>query len=340
MNDAVLMQRCFELAQRGLGKTSPNPLVGAVIVRDGEIIGEGYHTVYGHAHAEVEAVNSVTHEALLDGATLYVNLEPCCHHGKTPPCTNLIIDKKIKEVIISNQDPFPEVSGNGIAMLRNAGITVKTGILEEEGLEVNKRFFTYHEKKRPYIILKWAESANGFIDIDRKSGEKGSFWLTSYPSKQLSHKWRTEEDAILVGARTIINDNPLLTAREWKGRNPQRVVIDSHGNLSPGYKVFNDDAPTILASTNGSANPDLVISTKSWVSELLNALTEKQIQSVIVEGGHATLQAFIDAGKYDEIRRFVASVDIENGLSAPNSWNGTLIETTTSGTDQLYIYRS
>lgn len=340
MNDAVLMQRCFELALRGLGKVSPNPLVGAVIVKDGEIIGEGYHTAFGNAHAEVEAVNSVSNHDLLKGAMIYVNLEPCCHHGKTPPCTNLIIDKGFKEVIISNKDPFPEVSGKGIAMLNDAGIEVRTGLLENQGLELNRRFFTFQERQRPYVILKWAESANGFMDIDRSNGEKGSFWLTSYPSKQLSHKWRTEEDAILVGGKTVINDDPSLTAREWHGRNPLRIVVDTQGTLSSKYKVFNDKAQTFLASTNEAVKPDILLNEGAWVEGLLSELMVKQIQSVIVEGGQATLQAFINTGNYDEIRRFASTKHIEGGLPAPNNWNGTLTDTVDSGTDQLYIYRT
>jgi diaminohydroxyphosphoribosylaminopyrimidine deaminase/5-amino-6-(5-phosphoribosylamino)uracil reductase len=247
--DEKYMLRCLELAKDGFGNVAPNPMVGCVIVCEGKIIGEGYHQEYGKAHAEVNAIHSVRDKSLLQKSTLYVNLEPCAHFGKTPPCANLIVEHNIPRVVIGCVDSYSEVSGKGIEKLRNAGIEVTVGILENESLELNKRFFTFHNKKRPYVILKWAETQDGFIDVDRpldKSRDTtADNWITSPLSKQLVHKWRSEEAAIMVGTTTVLNDNPQLNVREWKGKNPTRIVIDLQDRLPQTLHVFDKSIPTV-----------------------------------------------------------------------------------------------
>ena len=242
-NEEFFMQRCIELASKAMGCASPNPMVGSVIVYNNKIIGEGYHEKYGSHHAEVNAINSVKDKSLLSKSTLYVNLEPCAHFGKTPPCSDLIIQNKIPEVVIGCVDTFSEVSGKGIERMRSVGIDVKVGVLENESRELNKRFFTFHEKKRPYIILKWAESKDGFI---APKNQTKPFWMTSSESKKLAHKWRAEEDAILIGRITAEKDNPSLTVREVEGSNPIRIVIDKDLKLSADFNLFNNDAKTII----------------------------------------------------------------------------------------------
>ena len=251
------MRRALELAENGRGQVSPNPLVGCVIEHHGKIIGEGWHQKYGEAHAEVNAVNSVKDKSLLKEACVYVSLEPCAHFGKTPPCADLLVENQVKKVVICNTDPNPLVAGKGIVKLREAGIEVETGILEKEGLELNKRFFHYLEKKRPYIILKWAETADGFIA--RKNFD--SKWISNTLSRKLVHKWRTEEDAILVGTNTALYDNPQLNARDWTGNNPVRIVIDRHLKLPADLHLFDEQIPTIcynLIKNRNSGNVTFV----------------------------------------------------------------------------------
>lgn len=317
------IRRCIELAKNGLGTTYPNPLVGSVIVYEDKIIGEGWHKKSGEPHAEVNAVNSVKDKSLLKKATIYVSLEPCSHFGKTPPCCDLIIKNKIPNVVIGTVDPNIKVAGNGIKKLIEAGIHVTVGILEEECNELNKRFFTFHEKKRPYIILKWAESQDGFIAPKEKS-EKKPVWITNPYSRQLVHKWRTEEQAILVGTQTAIDDNPKLNARDWSGNNPIRLVIDQKNRIPEHNHIFDNQAKTILFSKSRNSIKkentifEIIDFEKNIVEQIVQILYQHQIQSVIIEGGRQTLQTFIDANLWDEARIFVGSVEFKEGTKAPN----------------------
>lgn len=320
------MRRCLQLAEQGLGSVAPNPMVGCVIVHEGKIIGEGYHKKFGAAHAEVEAIASVTNQELLPQSTLYVNLEPCAHHGKTPPCSDLILDKKIPRVFIGTSDPYEEVMGRGIESLRDSGVEVVIDILKMDCRKLNHRFFTFHEKKRPYIILKWAQTKDGFIDKIRE-GVKGINWITGEEVQRLVHVWRSQEAAILVGKNTVLNDNPSLTVRNVAGKNPVRIVLDSLASLEDSYQVFDNRAPTILYNTIGSKRITATYE-KVKLSEYMNTLDEiladlhrRNIQSVLVEGGAFTLQAFMNLGFWDEARVFVGDVSFENGLKAPQLVN-------------------
>ena len=304
------IKRCIELAKNGLGTTYPNPLVGSVIVYNDEIIGEGWHQKAGEPHAEVNAINSVKDKSLLAKATIYVSLEPCSHFGKTPPCCDLIIAKKIPNVVIGTIDPFAKVAGNGIKRLLEAGKKVTVGILEDECNELNKRFFTFHNKKRPYIILKWAESQDGFIAPLSKDKQE-PVWLTNLFSRQLVHKWRSEEQAILVGTKTVIDDNPSLTTRDWAGNNPIRIVLDQNNRISKESHIFDNQAKTILI------NNDTINFNNNIAQEIVDFLFNEGIQSVIIEGGSKTLQTFIDANLWDEARVFKSNVTLNEGVKAP-----------------------
>ena len=304
------IKRCIELAKNGLGTTYPNPLVGSVIVYNDEIIGEGWHQKAGEPHAEVIAINSVKDKSLLAKATIYVSLEPCSHYGKTPPCCDLIIAKKIPNVVIGTIDPFAKVAGNGIKRLLEAGKKVTAGILEDECNELNKRFFTFHNKKRPYIMLKWAESQDGFIAPLSKDKQE-PVWLTNLFSRQLVHKWRSEEQAILVGTKTVIDDNPSLTTRDWAGNNPIRIVLDQNNRISKESHIFDNQAKTILL------NNDTINFNNNIAEEIVDFLFNKGIQSVIIEGGSKTLQTFIDANIWDEARVFRSNVTLNEGVKAP-----------------------
>ena len=313
------MQRCLKLALKGLGNVSSNPMVGCVIVHDNKIIGEGFHQKYGSPHAEVNAIDSVKNKSLLSKSTLYVNLEPCSHFGKTPPCCNLIIEKKIPNVVIGCLDTFSKVSGKGAQRMKDANIKVDIGCLENKCRKLNKRFFTFHEKNRPYIILKWAESKDGYI---APKNQNKPFWMTCNKSKKLVHKWRTEEDAILVGRATVEKDNPLLTSREKKGNNPIRIVIDKSLKLSQNHNIFNSESKTIIfneiLSSDKSTNNYIKINFKKIIDNILEQLYSKDIQSVIIEGGTKTLQSFIDANTWDEARIFTTKKDLIQGVKAPN----------------------
>ncbi len=318
------MFRCIELAKLGLGNTSPNPIVGCVITHNNKVIGEGYHQKCGEAHAEVNAINAVKNKELLKNSTLYVTLEPCSHFGKTPPCADLIVKTGIPRVIISCNDPNPQVSGKGINMLRNAGIEVKTGILKDEYEWENRRFFTFHNKKRPYIILKWAKTKDGFIDVKRNNNVPNINWITNETCRTLVHKWRTEEQAILIGTKTAINDNPELTARCYNGKNPLRIVIDRNLSLPLNLKVFNKNAETIIITeiTNYSNTVDNIKYcslnfAQNFEENLLNELYKLNIQSVIIEGGLFTLNSFINKNLWDEARIFTGNIKFEKGLKAP-----------------------
>ena len=331
------MQRALELAHLGLGNVSPNPLVGCVIVHDRKIIGEGYHKKYGEIHAEVNAINSVSDQKLLAESTAFVSLEPCAHFGKTPPCSELLIEKGIKKVVIACEDPFAEVDGKGIKQLRAAGLEVEVGLLKKDAIELNKRFFTFHQKKRPYIILKWAQTEDGFIA--RKNYD--SKWISNQYSRQLVHKWRTEEDAILVGKNTALHDNPSLTAREWSGKNPLRILLDSNLEILNDFHLFNDDAKTLIFNSEKDEN----IGSNQWVKADLDAssikkkLHELNIQSVIVEGGSQVLNSFIKENCWDEARVFTSSQTFEQGIESPKA-KGMLVHDETILGDQLKIYRN
>ncbi len=317
------MRRCLELAVRGLGTTYPNPLVGSVIVYEGRIIGEGFHHHSGGPHAEVVAMQAVQDRSLLKKATLYVNLEPCSHHGKTPPCADRIVREGIPRVVVGTLDTSEKVMGRGVRRMQEGGVEVVTGILEEESRYVNRRFFTCQEKKRPYIILKWAESADGFLDEERLPGQEGPNWISGLLGRQAVHRWRTQEQAILVGRKTALIDDPALTAREWAGRNPLRLVIDRELSLPPTLQLFDDEAPTIIFNNLRSQKhthpePVKIDFSQPVVRQILEELHARQIQSLIVEGGAYTLRQFIDAGLWDEARVFRGARYFHKGVKAPS----------------------
>ena len=320
------MKRCLELAKNGLGTTRPNPMVGSVIVYNDVIIGEGYTSPYGGSHAEVNAINSVSDKTLLNKATLYVSLEPCNHFGKTPPCSDLIVRHKIPKVVVGCVDPFDKVAGKGIEKLKNSGCEVIVGVLEEECIEVNKRFFTFHTKKRPYIILKWAETSDGFIDIIRTVENKEVAkpnWITNLYSRQLVHKWRAEEQAVLVGTNTALNDNPKLNVRHWAGKNPVRLVLDRNLKIPTTYHLYDGSVKTLILTekeqqaTDKNLIYEQVDFSDKLPEQICTLLYKHTIQSVLIEGGSQTLQTFIDAKLWDEARIFVGDVMFEKGIKAP-----------------------
>lgn len=337
LQDEHYMLRCLELARMGVGSVSPNPLVGCVIVKDRKIIGEGWHRKYGSAHAEVNAVNSVADKDQLIGSTVYVNLEPCSHVGKTPPCSDLLIAHKVGKVVIANTDTNKLVAGKGIEKLKAAGIEVVQGVREEQGRVLNKRFFTFHEKQRPYIILKWAQTLDGFVA--RSNYE--SKWISNELSRQVVHKWRSEEDAVLVGTKTAAHDNPVLTVRNWSGRNPVRIVIDRFLRLPDKLSLFDGSVKTIcynVLTHEEHANLLLIrLPETNFLEALLEHLVSIGIQSVIVEGGSTTLSLFIQAGLWDEARVFTSTRQFYSGIAAP-TFTGTLIAEEKIESDTLRIY--
>lgn len=335
--DELLIQRTFDLALLGVGAVSPNPRVGCVIVKDGEVIGEGWHKKFGEAHAEVNAIASVADKNQLAGSTAYVSLEPCSHFGKTPPCSDLLIQHGVKKVVISNLDTNPLVAGEGLKKLKEAGIEVIAGVLEKEGRDLNKRFFTYHEKERPYIILKWAQTSDGFIAHSNYESK----WISNEFSRQLVHKWRSEEDAILVGTKTAAHDNPNLSVRDWSGRNPVRLVIDRFLRLSDNLNLFDKSVPTVcfnLLKHEEHANLKLVrLDEQYFIPQLLTWLHTEKIQSLLVEGGSQTLSFFIESGLWDEARVFSSPRSFHKGIKSP-SLQGDLISREQISTDLLQIY--
>lgn len=338
------MQRCLDLAKQGLGNVAPNPMVGCVIVHKGEIIGEGYHEKYGEAHAEVNAINSVKDQSLLSSSTLYVNLEPCAHYGKTPPCADLIVSKKIKYVVIGSIDKNVLVSGKGIEKIIKAGVDVKTGVLEDECKELNKRFFTFHEKKRPYIILKWAQTDDGFIDHNRNLQQNFPLNISSIESKKLSHKWRSEEQAIIVGTNTALKDNPKLTVRNVKGKNPLRILIDKDLKIPKDFYLLDNSTETIVFTGISKEKKSKTLYIKidlnsDIIPQILNELYKKEIQSVIVEGGEKLLNSFIKSGLWDEARVFTSPEKISAGISAP-LLNIKPVSVERIGNDELKFYRN
>jgi diaminohydroxyphosphoribosylaminopyrimidine deaminase/5-amino-6-(5-phosphoribosylamino)uracil reductase len=321
--DKVYMRRCIELAGRAEGNTSPNPMVGAVVVHDGKIIGEGYHLKAGTPHAEVHALNSVSDRSLLPQSTIYVSLEPCSHHGRTPPCTDLIISSGIRKVVVGTVDTSPKVAGKGIAKMKAAGIEVIMGVEEEACRTINRRFFTWHEKNRPYVILKWARSADGFIDLVRRPEDPAEpHWITGKTERILVHKWRAAEDVILAGGGTIRADDPQLNVRYWRGRDPLKVIVSRSGNIDPHAKVIGGPAEPILFTCNRKLNLPgariIEIDYKNdFTGDILNILHEMGVQSVFVEGGAFIIGSFLDSGLWDEARRFTGTVSFGGGVPDP-----------------------
>jgi diaminohydroxyphosphoribosylaminopyrimidine deaminase / 5-amino-6-(5-phosphoribosylamino)uracil reductase len=339
------MKRCLELAAAGFGRVAPNPLVGCVIVHDGRIIGEGFHRKYGEAHAEVHAIDSVREKNFLQDSVLYVNLEPCAHRGKTPPCADLIMQWRIPTVVTACHDPNPLVSGQGVQKLQAAGVEVVQGILKKEAEELNRRFFTFHTRKRPYVILKWAQSMDGFIDCCRIPGDGNKpEWITSEKLRMLVHKWRTEENAIMVGSRTALLDNPRLTARDWKGRAPLRIVVDRKNILPPELHVFDGSADTLVLNETLNCHKNNIEYlcmdfTHDIIDPLLSHLHTMHIQSLIVEGGSSLLASFINTGLWDEARVFTGDRKFGQGVSAPDFPFDPQSETLI-GMDTLSIFRN
>lgn len=319
--DEKYMQRALQLARLGGIAVAPNPLVGAVIVYRDQIIGEGYHQRFGEAHAEVNAVRSVENPALLEEATIYVTLEPCSHFGKTPPCADLLIRSKFKRVVIAQIDPFSEVAGRGIEKLRNAGIQVDCGILEQEAKELNKRFITFHTQKRPFVTLKWAQTPNGFIDRDRsEENQTGINWISQPETQVITHQLRTSEQAILVGWKTVLNDNPSLTARAFAGKNPIRVVIDPELKAPENATLFTDGNQTIVFNrkeTKTLGEVRYIRLTDFKPETVLSQLYTLQIHSVLIEGGAFTLTQFIESGLWDEALVITGQHEFDAGLKAP-----------------------
>lgn len=341
--DIKFMWRCLELAAKAEGFTYPNPLVGSVVVHDGIIIGEGYHLKAGLPHAEVNAISSVSRKELLEKSTLYVNLEPCSHTGKTPPCADFIISHKIPRVVIGAADTSIKVSGRGIALLQKEGCEVQTGILEDECRFLNRRFFTFHEKKRPYIILKWAQSRDGFIDVPRENNQVHHAWISGKPERVLVHKWRASEEVILAGAGTIRKDDPKLNVREWKGHNPVRAVLSRSGKLPEDAAIFNGEGRTIVFTGNrdaiypGSETVSLK-DTEPAARQISDYLYNANFQSLFIEGGAQVIDDFISAGLWDEARIFFGKTNFGSGAKAP-AINGRIILHTDFSQSSLEILR-
>lgn len=332
------MARCFQLAGLGKAEAAPNPMVGAVLVYDDKIIGEGYHTKYGSPHAEVECINNVTpaDQHVIAESTLYVSLEPCNHYGKTPPCTDLIIEKGVKKVVIGCGDSYEKVNGSGVRKLREAGIEVIENVCEKEALEINKRFFTFHQQQRPYIILKWAQSADGFIG---KEGEQ--IKISNSLTDRLVHTWRSEEAAILVGTQTVLTDDPSLTTRWVEGKNPVRLIIDKNLSVPFNYKIFDNSSPTIIVNTKKQEDADVTSFYKIGEEEnvpavIINLMHQRLLTSLMVEGGTKTLQSFIDAGLWDEARIITnESLQLKEGIAAPVLHSSSLISAFNLKTDRI-----
>lgn len=341
MKHEVYMQRCLDLAHLGSSWVAPNPMVGCVIVKDGLIIGEGYHQRYGETHAEVNAIAAVQDKEKLVGATVYVNLEPCSHHGKTPPCADLLVQSNVAEVIIGCRDSNKLVAGKGIEKLTRAGISVTEGILEDACRALNKRFFNFHEKGRPYVILKWAQTKDGYLDRLRAENEKGVHWISCEETKALVHKWRSQEHGILVGKHTAMNDNPSLTVRDFSGRNPIRILIDSQLQVQENINLYSADAPTIIFNRIKDEKKDNI----EWVKiketstkAILEELHKRQITSIMVEGGSRTLQYFIIDNVWDEAYVIVGDVHFNEGVKAP-ILNRVPTRSHSFGSDTIYYYK-
>ena len=317
------MQRTLQLAENGKLRVFPNPMVGCVVVRNDKIIGEGFHTEYGKAHAEAEAIQAIKDKNTLKESSLYVNLEPCCHHGKTPPCVDLLITHAIPKVFIAAMDPNPKVSGQSIAKLKQAGCSVEVGLLEDEAKALNKRFYCFHEKKRPYITLKWAQTLDGFMDYnERNEKNRVNYWITNDFLKLKDHTWRTEEMAIFVGANTVMHDNPQLNVRYAAGKNPVRITLITKEMDFTKYHFGDDSQPSIVFNfeqekQNGNTSFYKLSDRENWEREFLEKLYSLQIQSILIEGGQRTLQRFIDLNLWDEARILIGNKHFGKGLKAP-----------------------
>jgi diaminohydroxyphosphoribosylaminopyrimidine deaminase/5-amino-6-(5-phosphoribosylamino)uracil reductase len=333
------MRRALELAVLGHGRVSPNPMVGCVIVHRDRVIGEGWHREYGGPHAEVHAINSVSEKELLKESTVYVTLEPCAHYGKTPPCAGLLADHQVKRVVICNTDPNPLVAGKGISIMEKAGINVELGLLEEEGYDVNRRFFTFFTKKRTYIILKWAETADGFIARENYDSK----WISNTISRKLVHKWRAEEDAVLVGKQTAKSDNPSLNVRDWTGKHPLRLVIDRHLELPSTLKLLDGKIPTVCYNLKKAGKEGRIefvhCGEDCFFEDVMTDLYQREIQSVLVEGGSAIINYFFQTGLWDEARRFRADTTFGRGIPAPVLKDAELKSKTDITGDELTIYK-
>ena len=335
-NHKKYIQRTFYLAKKGIGKVAPNPLVGCVIVKNNKIIGEGYHKEYGDKHAEINAINSVSNKKEIEGSTVYINLEPCNHVGKTPPCSDALVKLKPKGVVISNKDPNPLTNGKSIKKLIDNNINVKSNILKEEGEELNKRFFKNQNKKLPFIILKWAQTSDGFI----AKSDGSSKWISNDVSRTLVHKWRSEELGILVGSKTVNNDNPKLNVRSWNGKDPIRVIIDPNNRCSNKNDILSDTLPTLIYNKKRESkvrNKQFVKLLEFNLINILKDILSRGISSIIVEGGSFTLQSFIKNNLWDEARVFVSGEKFKNGIKAPKI---KLRNPQKIGSDQLYLIKN
>ena len=335
-NHKKYIQRTFYLAKKGIGKVAPNPLVGCVIVKNNKIIGEGYHKEYGDKHAEINAINNVSNKKEIEGSSVYINLEPCNHFGKTPPCSDALVKLKPKEVIISNKDPNPLTNGKSIKKLIDNNINVRSNILKEEGEELNKRFFKNQIKKLPFIILKWAQTSDGFI----AKSDGSSKWISNDISRTLVHKWRSEELGILVGATTVNSDNPKLNVRSWNGKDPIRVIIDPNNRSSNKNDILSDTLPTLIYNKKRESkvqNKQFVRLSEFNIINILKDILSKGISSIMVEGGSFTLQSFIENNLWDEARVFVSGGKFKNGIKAPKI---KLSNPQKIGSDQLYLMKN
>lgn len=343
-SDQTFMSRCLQLASLGIGHVAPNPMVGALLVHGDRVIGEGYHRVYGGSHAEVECLDSVRKEdrRLIPESRLFVSLEPCAHYGKTPPCADRIVREGIREVIIACRDPFPKVDGRGVDRLRNAGVNVLEGIFEKEAVELNRRFFGFHRFKRPYIVLKWAESADGMM----AGPDRVPVAISGPAANRLVHRWRSEEQAILVGANTAVIDDPRLTSRIPGGRDPLRIVIDRHRKVPGTHRLLSDGGGTLVFNTvkdssEGSVGFCKVPDSDSILPHVLRALYERNVQSILVEGGRMTIESFLESGLWDECRRIRSRhLLITGGFRAPDAPKGSLVQTLELDTDRIDFFRN
>lgn len=341
MNDELWIRRCLQLAAGGSFTASPNPLVGAVVVHDGQIIGEGWHHRAGEAHAEVNALARVRDESLLAQSTLYVNLEPCAHHGRTPPCADLIIAKKIPRVVVGSRDPFSAVNGKGLERLRQAGVEVTCPVLEGDCEMLNRRFFTFHRMQRPYIILKWAQTADGFL-APPHSKKRQVHWISHPDTASLTHRWRAREDAILIGAETLRQDNPALTLRHAEGRPPQRILLSRQGQWPANSQLLQGDPPAWIFSESKPTHPGNahwwpLKEKNNALEQVLHTAYEKDLQSILVEGGRQVLEQFIEAGLWDEARVITAPHYAKGGVAAPR-WNAVPAREYYFGPDHIKIY--
>lgn len=352
--DNLFMERCLSLAMNGMGNTKPNPMVGSVVVHNNRIVGEGYHSIYGGAHAEKNAIESVVDKSVLKDSILYVSLEPCSHFGKTPPCANLIVDSGIRKVVVAVEDPNPLVKGKGIEFLSSQGVEVKIGVKEAEAIELNRRFFTFHTRNRPYVILKWAQTLDGFIDVVRKPDDPVKpVWITNEESRVLVHKWRSEEQAILIGTNTVLMDNPQLNVRYWQGQSPMRVVLDRLLRIPLESHVYDGTVPTLIFIGNNATalarrplvaqvpNTEMVIIDFARGAEvqMLKELHRRGVQSLIIEGGTMILNSFFARGFWDEARMFVGNKFFGNGVKAP-FFKGEPITFDEIGDSRLYTFRN